>query len=132
MNDETYFVEDVGVIGNLDKELPPLAKLKGDSKTIATLIGVRATLFLADVYGSREVSFKESLITTQILRNARLKRDFMKFNITRKDLADKYSLPMFCVESIVGTVGREAEKFAGVCEVCDRWQVCEKGTKCRG
>ena len=132
MDEREFLVNDVGVIGNLDSELPKLDHLKGDSKTLATLIGVRATMLLADIFGSRKISFKETLVTVQILRNERLRRDFMKFHISRDDLADKYDLPLFCVESLVGSVGREADKFAGVCEVCDRWQVCEKGTKCRG
>jgi hypothetical protein len=131
MSDKKFYVQDVGVIGNLDSELPKRDHLKGDSKTIADIIGVRATMILADIF-CQGISFKDSAILVQILRNDRLRRDYLNFHISQQDLADKYELPLFCVESLVGKVGREAEKFAGVCEVCDRWQVCEKGTKCRG
>lgn len=132
MDKREFVVNDVGVIGNLDSELPKLDHLKGDSKTLASLIGVRATMVLADIFGRRKLSFKESAVQVQIMRNDRLKRDYLKFNISHQDLADKYDLPLFCVESLVGKVAVEADKFAGICEVCDRWQVCEKGTKCRG
>lgn len=126
MKEVNPIVFDVGIYENLDPELPKITQLKGNTKILAKVLGVRAALHVAEIFKDKKINFNDASMWLQKLKVDRLRRDHVRHGFQVDDLADKYSIERDCVVRILGGC-----RISSLCGSCPSRLACKRPA-CKG
>jgi len=100
---------DMGRCQNLPEELPTVEQLKGNTKLLASLVGVIGALDVVEEFSGLTDIFNDGFKILIDLRNKRLERDYYDGGLEIHDLSRKYGICTVRVKQILGQIHKESK-----------------------
>lgn len=99
---------DMGHCQNLPEEFPTIEQLKGNTKLLASLVGVKSALHVVEAFSGRTDLFDDGFEVIVDLREKRIERDYYEGELEVTDLSRKYGICVLRVKQILGLIDKDA------------------------
>lgn len=100
---------DMGHCQNLEEEFPTIDQLKGNTKILAALVGLKSALHVVETFSHITDIFDDGFEVIIDLRAKRIERDYYDGGLEIFDLSRKYGMCNLRIKQILGLIDKEAK-----------------------